>query len=295
VPLPHWVRQSQADWEALHHVKAGLRRHQLHTVCESARCPNIHECFAAGAATFLILGDACTRACGFCAVPRGRPAPPDPREPENVARMAAAMHLRYVVLTSVTRDDLPDGGAAHWAAAIAAIRGSLAQAKVEALTPDFAGSHEALGTVLAAGPEVFNHNMETVARLYPIVRPQARYQRSLEVLAAACSLAPATLTKSGLMVGLGETPAEVEGLLRELRAVGCRIITIGQYLQPTRRNLRVAEYVAPEQFARYREYGLSLGFRAVFSAPLVRSSYMAETLLATDCASRKAGSDSKSV
>ena len=274
--LPDWLRNPQTNWAALHQLKAGLRRYHLHTVCESARCPNLHECFGRGSATFMILGNTCTRSCGFCAVPRGRPAALDPEEPENVARMAATMGLRYVVLTSVNRDELPDGGAAHWAATISALRRQLPRARVEVLTPDFCGNHEALAWVVAAGPDVYNHNMETVARLYRRVRPQAVYHRSLQLLATVRRLAPAMLTKSGFMLGLGESRAEVKRLLADLRAVDCEVVTIGQYLQPTRRNLPVVEYLPPETFADYRDYALSLGFRAVFSGPLVRSSYMAD-------------------
>ena len=277
--LPDWVRNPQTNWIALHQLKAGLRRHRLHTVCESARCPNLHECFARGSATFMILGNTCTRSCGFCAVPRGRPEPLDPEEPENVARMAASMGLRYVVITSVNRDELPDGGATHWAATICALRRQLTSARVEVLTPDFCGNPEALARVVAAGPHVYNHNMETVARLYCRVRPQADYHRSLQLLAAVRRLAPAMLTKSGFMLGLGESHQEVKQLLHDLRAVDCDVVTIGQYLQPTRRNLPVAEYLPPETFAYCHDYGLSLGFRAVFSGPLVRSSYMADQVV----------------
>lgn len=275
--LPSWLRKPETAFVALHEIKRELRRLALHTVCESARCPNIHECFHRGTATFMILGDMCTRGCGFCAIPKGRrPPPPDPQEPANVAELARRMNLRHVVVTSVNRDDLPDGGAAHFAATIRAIRGVLPQAAVEVLTPDFLGDLEALATVLEAGPDVFNHNVETVPRLYPRVRPQARYDRSLSVLAFASGRRDGPLVKSGLMVGLGETPEEVQAVMRDLRAAGVAILTVGQYLQPTRRNLPVAEYVRPEQFEEYRKAGLKLGFTAVFSGPFVRSSYMAE-------------------
>lgn len=280
MPLPEWVKHPRTNWVALHDVKVGLRQYRLHTVCESARCPNIHECFERGSATIMILGNTCTRSCGFCAVPRGRPDPLDPAEPENVARMAAGMKLRYVVVTSVNRDELPDGGAAHWAATIAALRRRLPEARIEVLTPDFCGNWKALATVVRAAPDVFNHNMETVGRLYRRVRPQAGYRQSLEVLAAVRRLAPGMLTKSGLMAGLGETRDEVQQLLRDLRSVDCDVVTIGQYLQPTRRNLPVAEYLPPHMFAAYREYGLSLGFKEVFSGPLVRSSYRADQVFA---------------
>jgi lipoic acid synthetase len=250
-----------------------LRRLNLHTVCESARCPNIHECFHRGAATFMILGGRCTRTCGFCAVPKGRVSL-DPDEPENVARMAQAMNLRYVVITSVNRDDLPDGGSRHFAATVLAVRRALPQARVEVLTPDFRGDQAAVARVLEAGPDVFNHNVETVPRLYRRVRPQADYRQSLAVLTFARE--QWALTKSGFMVGLGEAEDEVHALLRDLREVGVAIVTIGQYLRPSRRNLPVAAYIEPRDFEVYREYGLALGFSMVFSGPLVRSSYMAE-------------------
>jgi lipoic acid synthetase len=258
-------------------LKCELRQLGLHTVCESARCPNIHECFDRKAATFMILGDRCTRACGFCSVPKGR-ARLEPAEPSNVARMASLMSLRYVVVTSVNRDDLADGGSRHFAETIREVRRAVPRARVEVLTPDFSGDLDAVARVLDAGPHVFNHNVETVPRLYRRVRPQADYPQSLRVLDFARSYAPQVLTKSGLMVGLGETTDEVEALLRDLRAAGTGVATIGQYLQPTRRNLPVAAYVEPRQFERYREYGLSLGFQMVFSGPLVRSSYMADRI-----------------
>ena len=238
----------------------------------------MHECFHRGAATFMILGDVCTRSCGFCAVPRGRPLPLEPEEPAHVARMAAQMNLRYVVITSVNRDELPDGGSAHFARTVAEVKRALPAARVEVLTPDFCGDPEAVARVLDAGPHVFNHNMETVGRLYRRVRPQAHYEQSLCVLEFARRHAPQALTKSGFMVGLGETSGEVEQLLRDLRAAAVDVVTIGQYLQPTRRHLPVEQFIAPEMFERYREYGLQLGFRAVFSGPLVRSSYMAERI-----------------
>jgi lipoic acid synthetase len=279
--LPEWARRSRTHFESLNRLKSGLRALNLHTVCESARCPNIHECFHRGAATFMILGNWCTRGCGFCAVPKGHPAKQDMRldrgEPENVARMAAEMKLRYVVLTSVNRDDLEDGGSRHFAETVRAVRRALPDARVEALTPDFNGDLDAVARVLEAGPHVFNHNVETVARLYRRVRPQAGYRQSLKVLAFAAQ-SPKMLTKSGFMAGLGETELEVFELLRDLREAGTDVATIGQYLQPTRRNLPVAAYIEPRQFDAYRDYGLSLGFKMVFSGPLVRSSYMADAV-----------------
>jgi lipoic acid synthetase len=267
--LPEWARKSRTHFQSLNQIKSGLRQLNLHTVCESARCPNIHECFHRGAATFMILGSHCTRGCGFCSVPKFNPArrqmPLDPAEPANVARMAAGMKLRYVVITSVNRDDLDDGGSHHFAETVREVRRALPEARVEVLTPDFCGDLRAVARVLDAGPHVFNHNMETVPRLYARVRPQAAYRQSLDVLAFARRHASA-LTKSGFMVGL--------------HAVGADAATIGQYLQPTRRNLPVAEFVEPAQFERYRGYGLSLGFKMVFSGPLVRSSYMADEVSA---------------
>jgi len=280
--LPEWARRGRTHFEALHRLKSGFRERGLHTVCESARCPNIHECFHRGAATFMILGNRCTRGCGFCSVPKGNPQRHDMRldagEPANVARMAAEMGLRYVVITSVNRDDLADGGSAHFAETVREVRRALPEARVEVLTPDFCGDLAAVARVLDAGPHVFNHNVETVPRLYRKVRPQADYRQSLEVLAFARRHAPGTLTKSGFMVGLGETAGEVHELLGDLHAAQADVATIGQYLQPTRRNLRPAEYVTPERFEEYRAYGMALGFKAVFSGPLVRSSYMAEAV-----------------
>lgn len=275
--LPAWLRKSRTHFESLHSLKSELRRLRLHTVCESARCPNIHECFHRGAATFMILGNLCTRGCGFCSVPKSRrPGPLDPEEPANVARMAKDLGLRYVVITSVNRDDLEDGGSGHFAATVREVRTALPDARVEVLTPDFCGDLNAVARVLDAEPHVFNHNMETVPRLYKQVRPQARYRQSLDVLRFAKRYRPQSLTKSGAMVGLGETEAEVHELLRDLRTSDVDVATLGQYLQPTRRNLRVAEYVTPQQFDAYRDFGLSIGFKMVFSGPLVRSSYMAD-------------------
>jgi lipoic acid synthetase len=283
--LPEWARKPATHFESLHHLKSRLRQLNLHTVCESARCPNIHECFHRGAATFMILGERCTRGCGFCSVPKGKVGPLDPAEPANIARMAAAMKLRYVVITSVNRDDLPDGGSHHFAQTVREVRQALPEARVEVLTPDFCGDLEAVARVLDAGPYVFNHNMETVPRLYRRVRPQADYEQSLRVLKfavahfrAATKGSGRLLTKSGFMVGLGETENEVHTLLHDLRTAGTDVVTIGQYLQPTRRNLPVAAYIEPGQFEAYREYGLALGFKMVFSGPLVRSSYMADAV-----------------
>jgi lipoic acid synthetase len=278
--LPEWARKGPTHFESLNRLKADLRRLNLHTVCESARCPNIHECFHRGAATFMILGNYCTRGCGFCSVPKGSPHTRDmrldPAEPAGVAEMASRMNLRYVVITSVNRDDLADGGSTHFAETVRAVKRALPAARVEVLTPDFCGDMDAVARVLDAGPDVFNHNMETIARLYRRVRPQADYKQSLDVLSFARRHRADVLTKSGFMVGLGETPDEVRELLRDLHAAKADVATIGQYLQPARRNLPVEEYVEPARFDEYRDYGLSLGFKMVFSGPLVRSSYMAE-------------------
>jgi len=280
--LPEWARKPRVHFESLHRLKSGLRQRNLHTVCESARCPNVHECFHRSAATFMILGNRCTRGCGFCSVPKVNPRRDhpglDPLEPANVASMAAEMGLRYVVITSVNRDDLTDGGSAHFAETVRAVRRELPEARVEVLTPDFCGDLDAVARVLDAGPHVYNHNMETVPRLYPRVRPQADYRQSLRVLRFARAHAPAVLTKSGFMVGLGETQDEVHTLLGDLLQAGTDVATIGQYLQPTRRNLPVVEYVAPERFESYRAHGMALGFKMVFSGPLVRSSYMADAV-----------------
>lgn len=278
--LPEWLRKGDTHFEAVTELKRDLRRLNLHTVCESARCPNMHECFNRGAATFMILGNLCTRGCGFCSVPKGSPQKKefslDPLEPANVARMAAEMKLRYVVITSVNRDDLDDGGSHHFAETVREVRRALPQSRIEVLTPDFEGNLDAVARVLDAGPDVFNHNMETVSRLYRRVRPQADYRQSLDVLQFGKRYRPEVLTKSGLMVGLGESTSEVEELLRDLHAADVDVATVGQYLQPTRRNLPVAEFVTPQRFDAYRDFGLGVGFKMVFSGPLVRSSYMAD-------------------
>ncbi len=278
--LPAFLRKGTTHFESLTLLKKDLRARNLHTVCESARCPNIHECFHRKAATFMILGNLCTRGCTFCSVPKFNPrkkeSPLDPLEPSNVARMALEMDLRYVVITSVNRDDLPDGGSTHFAETVRQVKQALPEAQVEVLTPDFDGNLDAVARVLDAGPHVFNHNMETIARLYRSVRPQADYQQSLDVLKFAKQHSPQTITKSGLMVGLGESYEEVCRLLDDLHAVNTDVATIGQYLQPTRRNRKVSRHVPPEEYDRWRDYGLSVGFRNVFAGPFVRSSYMAD-------------------
>ena len=277
---PEWIREKRLRLADLHEIKRVMRARSLHTVCEEARCPNRGECFAAGTATFLLLGDVCTRACGFCDIPQGRPRAVDPLEPVRVADAARRMGLRFVVLTSVDRDDLPDGGAEQFAQSIRALRRLDPAPGIEVLTPDFRGRFASLAAVIDARPDVFNHNVETVPRLYPRVRPGAVLERSLGLLSAAKILDPRVTVKSGLMVGLGETGPEVLDLLSRLRRAAVDVVTIGQYLQPSRENLPVAEYVHPAVFERYREAGEALGFQRVFSGPFVRSSYHAEEFAA---------------
>ena len=274
--LPEWIRTPQGG--GLRSTKQILRRHGLSTVCEEARCPNRGTCFTKPTATFMILGSRCTRNCGFCSVESSCPDPLDLHEPERVADAAAAMGLRYVVITSVTRDDLTDGGAGQFVRTIAAVKSRLRNAKVEVLVPDFRGDDRALNVVLEARPDVFNHNMETVARNYSTVRPQADYVRSLRVLRQASDRAPGIPVKSGFMLGLGETDEEVMTLLGDLRRSGCDFLTIGQYLRPTRKNLPVVEYIRPEAFADLGKRALAMGFRYVASGPLVRSSMHAEEM-----------------
>jgi lipoyl synthase len=279
-PKPPWLRVRFPSGPQYERTRRLLRKGRLHTVCQEACCPNMFECFARRTATFLILGGHCTRACTFCAVKGGPPAPPDPDEPRRVARAAADMQLGYVVVTSVTRDDLPDGGAAHFAATIAALRKRIPGVRVEVLVPDFQGDREALAVVLAAKPDVLNHNVETVPRLYPEVRPQARYGRSLRLLRNAAEQAPRIPTKSGLMLGLGETDDEIRQVLADLRRARCRILTLGQYLQPTAAHHPVARFVPPEAFDAWRQAALAMGFAQVASAPFVRSSYQAGSFYA---------------
>lgn len=261
---------------ALGRIRTVLRESRLSTVCEEARCPNLPACWGQGTATFMILGEICTRACRFCAVKHGKPAPPDPEEPERLASAAKALGLRYVVLTSVDRDDLPDGGASHFASCIRALKKAAPNLRVEALIPDFSGQREALEKVVEAGPDVVGHNLETVRRLTPLVRDRrAGYKLSLFVLRTLKELSPKIFTKSSLLLGLGETEEEVEEALRDLREAGVDIVVLGQYLRPTSRELPVARYVPPEEFEAWRKRALSLGFRAVLSGPLVRTSFRA--------------------
>ncbi len=275
-PRPPWLKVRFFGGENYQDLKRIMRSLDLHTVCESARCPNQGECWEHRTATFMILGDICTRACGFCAVTSGRPAgPPDEDEPQRVAQAVEQMNLKYVVVTSVNRDDQPDGGAKIFARTIEAVKARMPECKVEVLIPDFRGDSAALQTVVAAGPDVLNHNVETVPRLYRRVRPGAIYERSLELLHRAGQLAPAMPVKTGMMLGLGETREEVLQAMSDLVARGTSILTLGQYLQPTREHLPVVRFVHPQEFAEYKQLGRNMGFRHVEAGPLVRSSYHA--------------------
>ena len=285
--LPAWIREKKVRLSGLHEIKQLMRGRGLSTVCEEARCPNRSECFARKTATFLIAGDVCTRACGFCHITSGVPRPLDPAEPENLARAAAALGLRHVVVTSVDRDDLGDGGAAHWSQVVRVLKRDDPSRTVEVLTPDFQGRETSIDLVADAGPDVFNHNVETVPRLYKTVRPKADFGRSVGLLARVRLRHPGMVTKSGMMLGLSETDDEVVEVLRHLRDAGVEIVTVGQYLRPGAWNLPVVEYARPERFDGIREAGERLGFRHVFSGPFVRSSYRAEeAFLASGSAAR---------
>lgn len=278
-PKPEWLKIRLGDPTNQNHVLKLIEGLNLHTVCQEARCPNIFECWTDKTATFMLGGDICTRHCGFCAVGKGTPGSLDPDEPRHVAEAVRHLGLAHTVITSVNRDDLADGGAAHWAATIREVRALNPGCKIEVLIPDFNGDEQALDTVLDAEPDVLNHNMETIARLYRRVRPDADYRQSLTLLERAArrrdTERKGMLTKSGIMVGLGENFDEVLELMKDLRAVSCDIMTIGQYLQPYERRLPVERYVTPEEFARWREAGMRMGFRHVESSPLTRSSYHA--------------------
>ena len=276
---PEWLKVRLPMGPQVEELRRLMRSKSLHTVCEEAHCPNMAECWGAGTATFMILGDTCTRSCGFCAVKTGRPLALDPAEPAHVGDAVARMGLRHAVVTSVNRDELPDGGAAMFAATIREIRRRSPGTTVEVLTPDFRGDSDALDAVLAARPEVMAHNVETVPRLYPRVRPQAVYERSLEVLRRTKERAPDLFCKTGIMVGLGESEDEVRATMRDVRAQGTDVLTIGQYLRPSPMHLPIERYWTPEEFARSRDAGVAMGFRHVESGPLVRSSYHAERAL----------------
>lgn len=274
---PQWIRARAPTDPAVVQLKSLLREHRLHTVCEEAACPNLGECFTHGTATFMIMGNLCTRSCPFCDVAHGRPGPLDENEPENLARAIKHMKLRYVVITSVDRDDLPDGGAAHFTACIRAVRRESPGITIEILTPDFRRCADiALDILQTSPPDVFNHNLETVPRLYRRVRPGAVYEESLELIRRFKARHGNVPTKSGLMLGLGETASEVQQVLHDLRAHDCDMLTLGQYLQPSRRHLPVEQFVPPDEFSTLGDYARSIGFRNVASGPMVRSSYHAD-------------------
>lgn len=272
---PEWLKIKPPDAAAMQRLKQLLDGMKLNTVCESAQCPNAGECFGSRTATFMIMGRVCTRSCTFCAVQHGQTERLDAGEPERVAAAAAGLGLRHVVITSVTRDDLPDGGAAHFAAVIRAVRRKLPQASVEVLISDLAGDAAAIGTIAAAGPDVLSHNIETVPALYQAVRPQADYRRSIHLFRQVRQLAPGLVTKSGLMLGLGETVSGVTAVLQDLRAAGCDMLTLGQYLRPSAAHIAMTRYITPQEFDGYRCLALAAGFKAVVASPLVRSSYHA--------------------
>ena len=274
---PEWLRVKAPQWQRVGSVKEILRDLSLNTVCEEASCPNIGECFQAGTATFLIMGPACTRACPYCDIDfEKKPQPLDATEPIRLAEAVKRLNLNHVVITSVNRDDLPDGGASQFVRCIEETRKISPKTTIEVLIPDLCGNWDALAIILSANPEVLNHNTETIPRLYRRTRPQGDYGRSLELLKRTREIAPSTYTKSGLMVGLGETDAEIRQVMEDLRAVDCDILTLGQYLQPTQKHLGVQEFVTPEQFEAWRIFGESIGFLQVVSSPLTRSSYHAE-------------------
>ena len=272
---PSWIRVRAPSGETYQQLQELMRAKALHTVCEEAMCPNMGECWGSGTATFLLLGDVCTRTCGFCDIQRGKPSPLDWLEPERVAQAVKAMKLKHAVITSVNRDDRRDGGAPIFAMVIRRIRELHPGCSIEVLIPDFKGSLEALKIVMDAHPEILNHNVETVPRLFKQVQPQDRYEWSATILSNAKKLDPAVLTKSGIMVGLGETPEEVKAVMRDQRSWGVDILTLGQYLQPSKQHLPIERYYTPEEFAELKAYGLQIGFRWVESGPLVRSSYHA--------------------
>ena len=275
---PAWLKRRLPSGSGFEKVRELIDNCHLHTVCQEAQCPNIWECFSKKTATFLILGDRCTRNCRFCAVAQGPQGPPDPEEPDHVARAVQELKLAYVVITSVTRDDLPDGGAGHFAKTISAVRDKCPGVAIEVLIPDFQGKQPAWQTVLDAQPQVLNHNMETVQRLYPLVRPQADYGQSLDLIRYATENGQGLSTKSGLMLGLGENTPEIVTTFADLIQAGCQILTLGQYLQPTREHLPVYRYVPPEEFDELKKIALEMGFSDVAAEPFVRSSYRAKEL-----------------
>lgn len=273
--LPPWLTIRLPKPDTVQEVEQMMRAARLHTVCESARCPNLPECWSKKTATFMIMGDVCTRHCGFCAIKTGRPLALDPQEPFRLAETARKMGLKHIVVTSVNRDDLPDEGSGQFAATVRALREAIPHAIVEVLTPDFKGKRWCVARVVEAQPDIYNHNVETVPRLHAVVRPQAKYERSLRVLQMVKELAPTIYTKSGIMLGLGETKEEVIQVMRDLRAIGVEAVTIGQYLRPTARHLPVIEYIHPEVFEEYKQIGEAMGFLFVAAGPFIRSSYNA--------------------
>jgi len=275
---PAWLKRRLPSGSGFEKVRALIDNCHLHTVCQEAKCPNIWECFSRKTATFLILGDRCTRNCRFCAVAHGPESPPDPDEPEHVASAVQQLKLAYVVITSVTRDDLPDGGASHFAKTIQTLRNRCPKVGIEVLTPDFQGNHDAWQIVLDSRPDVLNHNLETVQRLYPAVRPEADYKQSLDLLRYVADNGKDISSKSGLMLGLGETRNELVEVFSDLVHAGCKILTLGQYLQPSKTHLPVARYVPPEEFEELKKIALETGFREVAAEPFVRSSYRAKEL-----------------
>ncbi len=287
--LPEWARKGSPLAAGARELRVLLREQKLTTVCEEARCPNLGECFSRGTATFMLLGERCTRRCGYCSVVTAKPLPPDPDEPARVTEAAARLGLRYVVLTAVARDDLRDGGASHFAATIEALRARLPGAQIEVLTPDFKGDRWALALVLAARPDVFNHNIETVPRLFQRVRAQGDYRLSLELLAAVKQCVPGQTTKSGLMLGLGETDAEIASVLADLRRVQVDIVTLGQYLRPSREHVAVDRYLTPAGFESLGAHARALGFPSVYSGVFVRSSYNAAEVAGQHLETRAAG------
>jgi len=276
--LPEWFKQKIPRAGETTGVERLLSELKLHTVCEGAHCPNMGHCFSHGTATFMIMGEICTRNCTFCAVKKGIPTPLDPEEPQHISEAVSHLGLGYVVITCVTRDDLVDGGAGHFAITIETLHSQMPGLKIEVLVSDFKGNHESVQTVVAAGPDVFSHNLETVPRLYQEVRPMADYSRSRDVLKIAKELAPVIVTKSALMLGLGENQDEVITVMRDLRQAGCDLLTLGQYLSPSPRHHPVVRFVTPEEFSAYEKIGLKEGFKGVASAPLVRSSFRASDL-----------------
>ena len=277
-PKPHWLRRRLPTGPEYERVRDLLRKSRLHTVCQEARCPNIWECFSQGTSTFLIMGSCCTRNCRFCAITHGSPCEIDPEEPFRVAEAVQNMELSYAVITSVTRDDLLDGGAAHFGKTIREIHSRMPHTCVEVLIPDLEGDLSAVNTIMKAHPNVLNHNIETISRLYPSVRPGAGYHRSLGLLRSARRIDPTVPTKSGLMLGLGETSNEIRKTLRDLLDAGCSLLTLGQYLQPSKDHLPVERFIPPEEFDFWRDTALEMGFSAVASGPFVRSSYHAKGL-----------------